>query len=59
MAYQPLADLLAAIPVLCDAMSDACDYLECIPETAAGGDTEAALIAIAGRAALAKIRGEA
>jgi len=55
---QPIAPLWSAAPDMYDALKAAFEYLDAIPETAAGGDGEAIRIARLCRAALAKARGE-
>lgn len=58
-------EYLAEYPELTDpnagvyaALIACAEYLECIPESKAGGDDEAGRLAKAARAALAKARGE-
>ena len=55
---QPHVPLWSAAPDMYDALKVAFEYLDAIPETAAGGDDEAIRIARLCRAALAKARGE-
>lgn len=52
------ARLIAAAPELYEALQSAFEYLDAIPEAAAGGDDEAVRLARLARAALAKARGE-
>lgn len=53
-----LVPMWSAAPDLYTALQAAFEYLDAIPESAAGGDDEAVRIARQARAALAKARGE-
>jgi hypothetical protein len=55
---EPNARLIAAAPDLFLALQAAAEYLDGIPESAAGGDDDAVRIARNAFAALAKARGE-
>jgi hypothetical protein len=52
------ARLIAAAPELLEALREAYGYVDCIPETAAGGDDAAIELARRLRAAIAKATGE-
>jgi hypothetical protein len=52
------ARLIAAAPEIYDALRDVFEYLDAIPESAAGGDDEAVNLARKCRAAIAKADGK-
>lgn len=55
---QANARLIAAAPELLEALRAARDYLSCIPESAAGGDDEAARLARLASSAIRKATGD-
>jgi hypothetical protein len=52
------ARLISAAPEMYEALRDVSEYLDAIPESAAGGDDEAASLARKCRAAIAKVEGK-
>ncbi len=66
LMYQPPAgdkaanaSLIAAAPLMLEALEKARDYLSCIPESAAGGDDDAVRLCREIEAAIRAARGEA